>query len=1762
MTQQQRQLQLMPHTDGYANRNGGKQSQRLKATTRLKVKQTLTSVKPSFATLNASNHSNNVCDKALTNKPNLYRLVLLLLMSMLMVMMLIVLDARCREVGQLKRVVKIGATFELPAHQEAARMFEKTIDTLNLVPNYASQRIIAPEHRSNVHDTTMSMVSQHQQREQQERRQQYTSTSHHNNRTILDLDSKYFGHLETTHVSDKQVPLASSPSIDDSGTSADSTSGDDETDPESEEQIELVGLLQPLSSGDDAHELDARVCSLLANGARALVGPLGGTALNHLESMCESLEVAHVTFSPSLASPSSIASSVNNYNSNTKGYAAPQALPVVQPTPTASANALAVDLAPAAHVLARAYMDLIDAWNWTSFAIVYDSNLSMIRLQDLFRQSSGTWTNKWAIRLFPSTVDVVPPETPVTTSTAPHFDIKHSSSSSSSQHAESSYSGEHNNFRSVFWQVRVSGETNVLLDVRAEHVDVALRHAQQVGCLTDTFSYLLTTLDVHTLQLEDFRYARARITALSLVPTVVQVPPSVDDNINNNNDETPTNNLDRRQLLAHASMRALNVPHATQWASDNFESVTSKPNGPLPVATAAAAATTSQRMTNADGSEQGSSSTEETRAMLSAMRAARVLEMASQRQRAHAQWQRTRANAALVPTLEAANEAERLQQPGNSQLLSHTNTASLGPDQLWPAVAELIGHEGALRSPQVLNTYHFNVSTHAALVHDASVLLALAVGALGADVLMARPAPTCDAHTDPSYVSGEPVVGVGVGTTLVNYMRRVQFYGLSGPVLFDERGARHAYTLDVLVVAPAPVALVKVAEWRHHAAMSSRRRLSIVDGKQWQHFYRTGTFLLPQPVVPYLAMNDALVRQQLLLNSAMGGTAGAAISGSSIAAATAAIDSGIAATPDESETLIVTTRRTQPYFMLKETPVRQEGNDQYEGFAVDLIHELSKLVGFRYRFKEVADGKYGARVKRRQRWPRHQPLPLNARIISTSSSSSSSLSSSPGAAAPNITVRSNVSASTTAQSSIDDTIEIEVDTWNGMIGEIIEGKADLAIVDLTITSQREEAVDFTLPFMSTGISILFKKPTTKVTTLFSFLSPFSSHVWALVLVAYASISATLYVVGRVSPYEWTRAHECLCFGDQSPPVDRDRYRDQTSASSSASPANDNYKQTRYNLTTYNGANCATHFVNNLAIPASETTTTTTGTTTTFNNGAMAPQQQLYKQQQHQPHEHQQHSNSLDTQSGPANNYWQSKRPQFTMSNAFWFTIGSLMQQGSDLTPKSMSARTIAAIWYFFTLIMISSYTANLAAFLTVERVVYPIESAKDLSEQDEIKYGCVESGSTCTFFADSQIDVYRRIGDQIKRHKTYVKSNDEGKERVERGQFAFFMESTSIEYIVERACNLTQIGGLLDTKGYGVATSKRLRYVYPSAAQQQAPVVVVPAPVATTRDPIGNISAQHQKLVALPTTTATTTMTTTSAPRLKRPYRTLLSEGILHLQESGALHALKDRWWKERRGGGTCSDDAKGSAVTELSLANVGGVFVVLLAGLALSFLVAICEFMWCARPRRLVVACPADDCQLCNTSCTDPSTTYHANNNGRGRVSGKQSVPVTPTNAAQVSVCDLMMRELSFALACHAVTKPRQRARPQRHMHVHMHANDNSNKSKKNQDSSRTNGTSTSSSNNNNNNGNRNCIVSDKHKSTTTTSNNKSKYQQQQQITRPNTNNHSINRQQQLALLRQQPNLMSLDATQHELLLNQLRLAEQNNSTNIGTSRAHLRYQ
>ena len=223
-------------------------------------------------------------------------------------------------------------------------------------------------------------------------------------------------------------------------------------------------------------------------------------------------------------------------------------------------------------------------------------------------------------------------------------------------------------------------------------------------------------------------------------------------------------------------------------------------------------------------------------------------------------------------------------------------------------------------------------------------------------------------------------------------------------------------------------------------------------------------------------------------------------------------------------------------------------------------------------------------------------------------------------------------------------------------------------------------------------------------------------------------------------------------------------------------------------------------------------------------------------------------------------------------------VGALMQQGTDFCPVSLSLRFLVGVFYFFTLIMISSYTANLASSLTTVSLHKPIESADDLASQTLIKYGVVYCGSTCSFFRDSSFDIYRRMWSFMTtpahRDDVMMNSNAEGVEKVVEadGGYAFLMESTSIEYIVERKCGLTQIGGNLDNKGYGIAMK-------PGSGLKNA-----------------------------------------------------IDAGILRMQEGGDLYKLKMKWWKQKRGGGQCLTRINKSAVA-LGYDNVAGIFVVTFAG-------------------------------------------------------------------------------------------------------------------------------------------------------------------------------------------------------------------------------------
>ncbi|ESO85920.1 hypothetical protein LOTGIDRAFT_130108, partial [Lottia gigantea] len=144
---------------------------------------------------------------------------------------------------------------------------------------------------------------------------------------------------------------------------------------------------------------------------------------------------------------------------------------------------------------------------------------------------------------------------------------------------------------------------------------------------------------------------------------------------------------------------------------------------------------------------------------------------------------------------------------------------------------------------------------------------------------------------------------------------------------------------------------------------------------------------------------------------------------------------------------------------LQHNPYLMKVENQYQGIAIDILDRLASKLNFTYTVTLQEDGKFGYE---------HTP-----------------------------------------------------GEWNGLIGSIRDGKADIAAAQLTVTSKRAKVIEFSHPFMNSGLKILYKPPNPwangePLTVLFT---PFSPAVWFMILLVFFGISLFFYAVGRFSPYE-------------------------------------------------------------------------------------------------------------------------------------------------------------------------------------------------------------------------------------------------------------------------------------------------------------------------------------------------------------------------------------------------------------------------------------------------------------------------------------------------------------------------------------------------------------------------------------------------------------------------------------------------------------------
>ncbi|XGW05733.1 hypothetical protein V3C99_016246 [Haemonchus contortus] len=101
-----------------------------------------------------------------------------------------------------------------------------------------------------------------------------------------------------------------------------------------------------------------------------------------------------------------------------------------------------------------------------------------------------------------------------------------------------------------------------------------------------------------------------------------------------------------------------------------------------------------------------------------------------------------------------------------------------------------------------------------------------------------------------------------------------------------------------------------------------------------------------------------------------------------------------------------------------------------------------------------------------------------------------------------------------------DKFHVKENGWNGLIADLINNKADMCVTSLKLNSERARDIDFSLPFLETGIAIIVKIRS-GVLSPTAFLEPFEYSTWVIILlVSIQGAALSIFIFEWVSPYSF------------------------------------------------------------------------------------------------------------------------------------------------------------------------------------------------------------------------------------------------------------------------------------------------------------------------------------------------------------------------------------------------------------------------------------------------------------------------------------------------------------------------------------------------------------------------------------------------------------------------------------------------------------------
>ncbi|CAG2184585.1 unnamed protein product [Mytilus edulis] len=249
-----------------------------------------------------------------------------------------------------------------------------------------------------------------------------------------------------------------------------------------------------------------------------------------------------------------------------------------------------------------------------------------------------------------------------------------------------------------------------------------------------------------------------------------------------------------------------------------------------------------------------------------------------------------------------------------------------------------------------------------------------------------------------------------------------------------------------------------------------------------------------------------------------------------------------------------------------------------------------------------------------------------------------------------------------------------------------------------------------------------------------------------------------------------------------------------------------------------------------------------------------------------------------------------------LSSSMWLIYGAFVEQGGDAQPRSLSGRVMLSFWWIFTILMAATYTANLAAYLTVTIIDSPINSLEELARHENIRPLIFTGANLHTLFQTAKTSVYRQIwskmddmpkANHLETILSYVRTNE----------YALLLDHSVLEYIM-----------LQDCKTYAVADETFNKAGY------------------------GFVLPEHSN------------------------YLNAFNIAIMKMTEAGLIQKWREIWWPKSESDSCSSTDRSGSAQS-LGLDSLYGLFYVYFSvvGIAiLSFIVELlCSTKTCRKLRR-----------------------------------------------------------------------------------------------------------------------------------------------------------------------------------------------------------------